>query len=363
MRTAIFGGTFDPIHSAHLVVAHEAAEAFALDRVLFIPAANPPHKEAGAPYEDRFRMVELACAADPRFVPSRLEEGRPYRPSEMPGTQEPSSLHDAGTAPPQPSDMSGTREPSSLHAAGTGPPQPSDMSGTREPSSLHAAGTAPPRPSDMSGTREPSSLHAAGTAPPRPSETPGTREHSSEAASVMPSSLHAAGTAPPRPSKMAGAQEHSAEAASVMPASLHAAGAAPPRPSETPGTQERSAEAGSVVPSSLQEKSYSIHTIERLRAPGESLFFIIGADAFAEIRSWRRWEDVVAGVEFIVVTRPGHVYDSPPGARVCRLETIALPVSSSEIRQELSKGGTPLDLPPAVAEYIHAHGLYRSPQV
>jgi nicotinate-nucleotide adenylyltransferase len=75
MRTAIFGGTFDPIHSAHLVVAHEAAEAFALDRVLFIPAANPPHKAAGAPYEDRFRMVELACAADPRFLPSRLEEG------------------------------------------------------------------------------------------------------------------------------------------------------------------------------------------------------------------------------------------------------------------------------------------------
>ena len=48
MRIAIFGGTFDPIHSAHLVVAHEAAEAFALDRVLFIPAGNPPHKEAGA---------------------------------------------------------------------------------------------------------------------------------------------------------------------------------------------------------------------------------------------------------------------------------------------------------------------------
>ena len=99
------------------------------------------------------------------------------------------------------------------------------------------------------------------------------------------------------------------------------------------------------------------------RAREETLFFIIGADAFAEIRSWRRWEDVVAGVEFIVVTRPGHVYDSPPGARVCRLETVALPVSSSEIRQELSRGRTPPDLPPAVAEYIHAHGLYRSPQV
>ncbi len=75
MRTAIFGGTFDPIHSAHLVVAREAAETFSLDRVLFIPAANPPLKEAGASFEDRYRMVELACAADPRFIPSRLEAG------------------------------------------------------------------------------------------------------------------------------------------------------------------------------------------------------------------------------------------------------------------------------------------------
>src|ERR1700689_2766159 len=153
MRTAIFGGTFDPIHSAHLVVAREAADTFALDRVLFIPAANPPHKETGAPYEDRYRMVELACAEDPRFIPSRLEAGI--------------------------------------------------------------------------------------------------------------------------------------------------------------------------------EKSYSIHTIERVHAPGLAVFFIIGADAFADIRTWYRWEDVVASVQFIVVTRPGHTYLSPPGARVQRLETVALPVSSS----------------------------------
>lgn len=183
MRVAIFGGTFDPIHSAHLVMAHEAAEAFELDRILFIPAGNPPHKEAGASYEDRFRMVELACAADPRFEPSRIEEGR--------------------------------------------------------------------------------------------------------------------------------------------------------------------------------EVSYSINTIERLAAPGQTLFFIIGADAFADIRTWRRWEDVVRQVEFIVVTRPGHVYDSPSGARVHRLDTVALPVSSSEIRQELAKRQIAPDLPPAVAEYIHTRGLYR----
>ncbi|HUA87129.1 MAG TPA: nicotinate-nucleotide adenylyltransferase [Bryobacteraceae bacterium] len=182
MRTAIFGGTFDPVHSAHLVVAREAADAFSLDRVLFIPAANPPLKEAGASYEDRYRMVELACAADPRFVPSRLEEG--------------------------------------------------------------------------------------------------------------------------------------------------------------------------------QEKSYSIYTIGRVKAANGQVFFIIGADAFAEIRAWHRWREVVSAVEFIVVTRPGHQYTCPDGARVHRLETVALPVSSSEIRQALARGETPPDLPAPVAKYIFERGLY-----
>jgi nicotinate-nucleotide adenylyltransferase len=182
MRTAIFGGTFDPIHKAHLVVAREAADAFALDRVLFVPAANPPHKGSGAPYEHRYRMVELACAAESRFVASRLEES--------------------------------------------------------------------------------------------------------------------------------------------------------------------------------PEKSYSIYTIERVKAMGGDVFFVIGADAFAEIQTWFRWQDVLRAVEFIVVTRPGHTYQSPPGARVHRLETVALPVSSSEIRQALARGNTPQEVPPEVAGYIRANGLY-----
>lgn len=182
MRRAIFGGTFDPIHRAHLVVAREAADAFALDQVLFIPAANPPHKEAGTSYEHRYKMVELACREDPRFSPSRLEE-------------------DAG-------------------------------------------------------------------------------------------------------------------------------------------------------------KSYSIYTIERVKAMGGDVFFVIGADAFAEIQTWFRWQDVIREVEFIVVTRPGHNYESPAGAHVHRLETVALPVSSSEIRAALARGETPPELPKAVFEYIRLNGLY-----
>ena len=73
----LFGGTFDPIHEAHLRIAKEALTAFSLDIVLFVPAANPPHKDPSAvtPYEDRFRMVEIACESYPRFQVSRLEDG------------------------------------------------------------------------------------------------------------------------------------------------------------------------------------------------------------------------------------------------------------------------------------------------
>lgn len=179
MKRAIFGGTFDPIHTAHLTIAREAADRFTLDEVLMIPAAHPPHKGASASYEDRYRMVELACAVHPRLVPSRLEEG--------------------------------------------------------------------------------------------------------------------------------------------------------------------------------QAKSYSIHTIERANAG----FFIIGADAFAEIQSWHRAADVIRSVEFIVVTRPGHAYETPPNARVHRLDTLILDVSSSEIRAALARGETSPELPPSVVEYIRQHGLYR----
>jgi len=185
MRLALFGGTFDPIHTAHFIVAREAADQFHLDQVWFIPAARPPHKsdQTGATYEDRCRMVELVCQADPRFKLSRLEES--------------------------------------------------------------------------------------------------------------------------------------------------------------------------------DRKSYSIDTIEKVRAFGEQPYFIIGADAFAEITSWHRWQEVLRLTEFIVVTRPGHVYTAPPGAKVHRLDTVALPVSSSEIRRRLAAAEIPPEVPPAVARYIAEKGLYR----
>jgi nicotinate-nucleotide adenylyltransferase len=106
-------------------------------------------------------------------------------------------------------------------------------------------------------------------------------------------------------------------------------------------------------------KSYSVDTVERVRAHGEQPYFIIGADAFAEIASWHRWQDLVRLTEFIVVTRPGHQYAAPPGARVHRLETVALPVSSSKIRKELAAGEIPAELPVTVGRYILEHGLYQ----
>ena len=187
MRLAIFGGTFDPIHQAHLAIAQEAMERCRLDRVLLVPAANPPHKTAvtHTPYEHRVHMAELACRGLTHLEVSRLEEGTVW--------------------------------------------------------------------------------------------------------------------------------------------------------------------------------SYSIDTIERVRArmaADDQLFFVIGADAFADIRTWRRWRDVARAVCFLVVSRPGARYEVPPEVGLERLDRLELAVSSSEIRRELAAGRRPAEVPQAVLDYILKHGLY-----
>ena len=183
----MFGGTFDPIHNAHLEIARAAADRFVPEKVLFIPAASPTHKRAGpiVGYTDRVRMAELACAGEARFEVSRIEEGF--------------------------------------------------------------------------------------------------------------------------------------------------------------------------------ARSYSILTIEKLLSVLRGSFgFLIGADAFAEIRTWHRWTDVVRLVDFIVVTRPGAVYDVPRGARVHELAGLELPESSSDIRARIARGDAGVPLPPPVLAYIHEHRLYQS---
>ncbi len=187
-RICCFGGTFDPIHLAHLRIADEAAKRFSLTRVLFVPAGNPPHKEkAGlAPYADRLRMVEIACEPYPVFEASRLEEG--------------------------------------------------------------------------------------------------------------------------------------------------------------------------------ERRSYTVDTLRRFRHSMKKkefkLFFLIGADAFDELETWKGWQDLVGLTEFIVVARPESQYRVPAGARVHRLDGLALPVSSSTIRARLAAGQETPELPEAVRAYIEARGLY-----
>ena len=78
MRTGILGGTFDPIHNAHLMIAGKALEHLGLDEVIFIPTSHTPLKEDTiiTPVEHRVRMVELAITSDPAFRMSRIEIDR-----------------------------------------------------------------------------------------------------------------------------------------------------------------------------------------------------------------------------------------------------------------------------------------------
>lgn len=76
-RIGVFGGTFDPPHIGHLVLAADLRHALRLDRVLFVPAGRPPHKpEPISDDDDRLAMVRLAIAGDPAFAVSTVDVDR-----------------------------------------------------------------------------------------------------------------------------------------------------------------------------------------------------------------------------------------------------------------------------------------------
>jgi nicotinate-nucleotide adenylyltransferase len=78
MRLGLFGGTFDPIHLGHLILAEACREACALDRVWFVVAGAPPHKPGDrTSAADRLEMVRIAIAGHPAFEVSELETHRP----------------------------------------------------------------------------------------------------------------------------------------------------------------------------------------------------------------------------------------------------------------------------------------------
>ncbi|AHY46812.1 TIGR00482: nicotinate (nicotinamide) nucleotide adenylyltransferase [Rubrobacter radiotolerans] len=76
LRVGIFGGTFDPIHLGHLLIAEQVMDEMRLSEVIFVPSGIPPHKAASsvrASAEDRYRMVLAAVEGNPRFSVDRVE--------------------------------------------------------------------------------------------------------------------------------------------------------------------------------------------------------------------------------------------------------------------------------------------------
>ena len=73
----MLGGSFDPPHIGHLVVAQDVVEQLRLDRLLVVPAGEPPHRETVLPAELRYELVSSCFEGDPRFEVSRVELDRP----------------------------------------------------------------------------------------------------------------------------------------------------------------------------------------------------------------------------------------------------------------------------------------------
>ena len=76
MKTGIMGGTFDPIHYGHLLAAEEARINLGIDRLIFVPTGDPPHKHRITPAEDRYAMTLLATAGVLEYSVSRIEIDR-----------------------------------------------------------------------------------------------------------------------------------------------------------------------------------------------------------------------------------------------------------------------------------------------
>jgi nicotinate-nucleotide adenylyltransferase len=134
------------------------------------------------------------------------------------------------------------------------------------------------------------------------------------------------------------------------------------------------------------EKSYSLYTIRHFRkelGAAAEIFFLTGADAFAEIATWHRWREVLPMCHFVVLSRPGHALAKPvdvlpaafaeryrptgdgayamkEGARLIFLPITGLDISSSDIRRRLHEGKSVWYLvPDTVIGYIEQHGLYK----
>ena len=110
--------------------------------------------------------------------------------------------------------------------------------------------------------------------------------------------------------------------------------------------------------------SVTADTLEALSGPHRELFLVLGADAVANMRTWRRLDETCDLCTVVVVERAGDVHASPPGPgwQVARVAIPRLDVSSSEVRERLASG-RPIDglVPSAVVREIATHGLYTAP--
>ncbi|WP_417562639.1 nicotinate-nucleotide adenylyltransferase [Microbacterium sp.] len=111
--------------------------------------------------------------------------------------------------------------------------------------------------------------------------------------------------------------------------------------------------------------TYTIDTLRELHAerPGAEFFFITGADAVAQILSWRDHDELWDLAHFVAVSRPGHVLstDGLPPTDVSQLEIPALAISSTDCRERVRDGHPVWYLvPDGVVQYIAKHHLYRS---
>ena len=117
------------------------------------------------------------------------------------------------------------------------------------------------------------------------------------------------------------------------------------------------------------DRRYTVDTVEHFqRELGDSseLFFIMGADSWSEITTWRDWERLLTMINHIVVTRPGYEASTPHvgavGERVVFTDAVMMDVSATNIRRLASEGRyDELDrlLPGPVLEYIRKYGIYR----
>jgi nicotinate-nucleotide adenylyltransferase len=113
-----------------------------------------------------------------------------------------------------------------------------------------------------------------------------------------------------------------------------------------------------------REPSYTVETLESLHAqrPHSELFLILGADAFAEVGSWREPQRLLALCTLAVVSRPGVAAPgaAPAGARVVTVDRPTLPFSSTEVRRLVSEGhSVRYVVSERVADYIEKRELYR----